>query len=80
MKHTINYTLGYLGYFLLVFIALRFILVQNDKTSFLLTVIGIFLLINYVSYFEKQNGTPKYSGYIKLTLFILFLFTGFITM
>lgn len=80
MKHTINYTLGYLGYFLLVFIALRFILVQNDKTSFLLTVIGIFLLINYVSYFEKQNGTPKYSGYIKLTLFIFFLFTGFITM
>lgn len=78
MKHIINYTLGYIGSFLLAFIALRFIIVQNDETSFLLTMIGFLLLINYVSYFEKQNGTPKYSSYIKLTLIIIFLFTCFI--
>lgn len=78
MKHTIQFSLGYLGYFLIMFMALRAILIQNDQVSFVILVIGSFLLMNYGQSLEKRYGSPKYGGYIKLILVIAFLVSGLI--
>ncbi|WP_010530584.1 hypothetical protein [Lentibacillus jeotgali] len=78
MKHILQFTLGYLGYFLIVFMALRALLIQNDTIGFTILVVGSFLLVNYLHYLEKKHETPRYSGYIKVILVIAFLISGLI--
>ncbi|RLL47076.1 hypothetical protein D8M04_07775 [Oceanobacillus piezotolerans] len=73
MKQVIQFTLGYIGYLLIGFFALRALLLQDDKVGFTILVIGLTLLITYVSMLEKKHGTPKYGGYIKLVLIIVFI-------
>lgn len=70
--------MGYLGYFIIGFMALRAMLIQDDKVGFVLLSVGLLLLINYVAILEKRNGTPNYSGYIKLVLLVAFLILGFV--
>lgn len=78
MKNTIQLTMGYLGYFIIGFMALRAMFIQDDKVGFVILSVGLLLLINYVAFLEKKNGTPKYSGYIKLVLIVVFLISGFV--
>ncbi|MBN8208983.1 hypothetical protein JI666_09525 [Bacillus sp. NTK071] len=79
MKHYIHYVCGYLGYFLLALVSIRFQM-ANDMTGFILTWVGLMLLITYVEFMEKKSDKPKYSGYIKFGLSVVFLLTtlGFI--
>ncbi|PIC98871.1 MULTISPECIES: hypothetical protein [unclassified Sporosarcina] len=77
MKNSIRFSLGYLGYFLIGFMALRALIVQEDKIGFVILIVGLTLLIDYVASFEKKYGTPKYSGYIKSILVVAFIFSGF---
>ena len=78
MKNSIRYTIGHLGYLLIGFMALRALFVQDDKIGFVILIVGLILLIDYVAYFEKKYGTPKYAGYIKSILFVAFVFSGFL--
>lgn len=75
MKHILQFTMGYLGYFLIGFMALRALLIQ-DMVGFTVLVIGTLLLVNYVHFLEKNHGKPKYSGYIKSILIMVFLISG----
>ncbi|RDW17670.1 hypothetical protein [Oceanobacillus chungangensis] len=77
MKHILQFTMGYLGYFLIVFMALRALLTKDDTVGFIILFVGSFLLVDYVQFLEKKHETPKYSGYIKLILVIVFLLSGF---
>ena len=77
MRFLVFYTLGYIGYFALGFIALRFLVVQRDITGYVITFIGLILLINYVSFIEKKIETPKYNGYVKVTLMVIFFISSF---
>ncbi|WP_404407929.1 hypothetical protein [Jeotgalibacillus malaysiensis] len=67
MKQDIQMVMGYIGYFLIGYMALRALLLQNDKIGFALLFIGMSLLISYVHSFEKQQGTLN----IVLTLNLL---------
>ncbi|GAA0445246.1 MAG: hypothetical protein ACQEWU_20310 [Bacillota bacterium] len=78
MKHILQYTMGHLGYFIIGYMALRVMIIQDDKVGFTILVVGSFLLVGYVQFLEKRHGTPKYSGYIKLILVIVFLISSFI--
>ncbi|MDG5471277.1 hypothetical protein P6709_05920 [Jeotgalibacillus sp. ET6] len=73
MKQHIQMIMGHIGYFLIGYMALRALLLQNDKIGFALLFIGMNLLISYVHSFEKQQGTPKYSAHIKFTLSLVFM-------
>jgi peptidoglycan/LPS O-acetylase OafA/YrhL len=77
MKHFIQFTLGYLGYFIIGFMALRAMLIQDDKGGFVVLSVGLLLLISYVAFLEKSHEKPKYSGYIKLILAAAFLISVF---
>lgn len=77
MKHVLQFTMGYLGYFLLGFMALRSLLIQDDNVGFATSIVGLLLLVNYIAFLEKNHGTPKYSGYIKLILIVVFFASGF---
>lgn len=67
--------MGYIGYFLIGYMALKALLLQNDKIGFALLFIGMSLLISYVHSFEKQQGSPKYSAHIKFTLSLVLIFS-----
>ncbi|WP_404407925.1 hypothetical protein [Jeotgalibacillus malaysiensis] len=73
MKQHIQMIMGHIGYFLIGYMALRALLIQNDKIGFAILFIGVSLLINYVDSFEKKQGTPKYSAHIKITLSLVFI-------
>ncbi|MGD7043087.1 hypothetical protein [Jeotgalibacillus proteolyticus] len=75
MKQDIQMIMGYMGYFLIGYMALRALLLQNDKIGFALLFIGMSLLISYVHSFEKKQGAPKYSAHIKFTLSLVFPFS-----
>lgn len=77
-NYILQLTIGYLGYFLIGFMALRALLIQDDTEGFNALVLGLLLLVSYVQFLEKKHETPKYSGYIKLALIIVFLISGFI--
>ena len=77
MKHVMQFTMGYFGYFLIGFMALRALLIQDDNVGFATSIVGILLLVNYITFLEKNHGTPKYSVYIKLILIVLFFASWF---
>lgn len=54
MKNKLQSILGYIGYFLIGFIALRAIINKEDKIGFIILIIGLTLLINYVHSLEKS--------------------------
>jgi len=74
MKQTFIYTLGYLGYFMVGLIAVRAALL-GDNFVFVMTSLGSLFLMIYVSLLEKRTGTPKYAGYIKVSLVLAFFVT-----
>ncbi|MDY0394555.1 hypothetical protein RWE15_09010 [Virgibacillus halophilus] len=51
----IRFTMGYAGYFLIVFMSFRALLVQDDWAAFIILFAGSFLLINYVQFLEKKT-------------------------
>ncbi|WP_453989787.1 hypothetical protein [Bacillus nitroreducens] len=77
MKYRVQYIMGYIGYFLLAFMALRAVIIQDDILGFIILTVGLLFLMNYLALLEKQHGTPKYSGYIKLILALALLISGF---
>ncbi len=76
-RNLIQFTMGYVGYFLMGFIALKTLFVYDDKAGFIILVVGLLLLVTYMQFLEKKRGSPKYSGYIKLILFIGFSISAF---
>ncbi|MDW0110055.1 hypothetical protein [Sporosarcina aquimarina] len=54
MKNSIRFTFGYLGYFLIGLMAIRALIVQNDKIVFAILLVGSLLLIDYIASFEKN--------------------------
>lgn len=78
MKHIFQFTVGYLGYFLIGFMALRALLTQDDMAGSISLFVGLTLLVSYVHYLERKQEKPKNSGYIKGIVMILFLISGII--
>lgn len=76
-KNLIQFTMGYVGYFLMGFIALKTLFVHDDKAGFIISVVGLLLLVTYMQFLEKKQGSPKYGGYIKLILFVVFSISVF---
>ena len=77
MKHTITYTLGCIGYFLIAFTGLRLMFVHEDKAGFVIITVALLLSQGYSTYLEKQNGTPLYGMYIKSVIILTFLLASF---
>lgn len=80
MRDTYQFTIGYLGYFLIGYVTLRAVIVQDDTVGFIILTVGLLLLLNYVHILEKKHGMPKYGGYIKVILSIVFLILAFATL
>ncbi|MDP4549584.1 hypothetical protein Q9251_01660 [Alkalihalobacillus macyae] len=72
MKDYIYYVSGYCGYFLLSLVSVRF-LIHDDMTGLIMCLIGLLLLITYVEFMEKKNGKPRYSGFIKIAISLVFI-------
>lgn len=77
MKELARFTVGYIGYFLIGFIAIR-ALSQYDTVAFAVLSFGSLMLLGYVHALEKKHGAPKYGGYVKLALGIAFVFACFV--
>ncbi|AJD90246.1 hypothetical protein JMA_09290 [Jeotgalibacillus malaysiensis] len=75
MKQDIQMVMGYIGYFLIGYMALRALLVQDDRVGFALLFIGMSLLMSCVQFFEKKQGNPKYSVHIKVVLSLVLILT-----
>ncbi|MFS0644040.1 hypothetical protein [Siminovitchia sp. 179-K 8D1 HS] len=41
MKHILGFTVGYIGYFLIGFMALRALFIQDDMAGFIVLVAGL---------------------------------------
>lgn len=77
MKNVIHLTIGYAGYFLIMFMALKAMIEENDPITFVLLFLGSLAMLNYIHVLEKQHEKPIQSGYIKVILAILFVISGF---
>ena len=77
MKHTITYTLGYVGYFLIAYTGLRLMFFHEDKVGFVIITAALLLSQGYSTYLEKQIGTPLYGTYIKSVIILIFLLASF---
>ena len=78
MKHSFQFTVGYLGYFLIGLMALRALLTQDDMVGSIALFVGLTLLVSYLHFLERKQEKPKYSGYIKVIVIILFFISGMI--
>ena len=60
MKHTITYTLGYVGYFLIAYTGLRLMFFHEDKVGFVIITAALLLSQGYSTYLEKQIVIKSY--------------------
>ena len=80
MKRTLNYTIGYIGYFLMAYVSLRLLIADKDVTGYTLTTIGLLFIATFTTSMEKQIEAPKYAGYIKFVIIIVFFFVSMVTL
>ncbi|WP_164669686.1 hypothetical protein [Virgibacillus doumboii] len=78
MNHILQFTMGYLGYYLIALMALQAMVIRDDMVGSIILFIGLFFLVNYTQFLEKKHEKPKYGGYIKLILVVAFFISMFV--
>lgn len=54
MKYTVQFTMGHVGYFLIMFMALKSMVIEGDAVTFIVLFLGALSLISYVQFLEKS--------------------------